>query len=108
MHLRLSQVTIENLPWQDFIKRYDQPGTFFYLDPPYYKAPYYEHNLDLEDYQEMAEVLASINTQFILSLNDHPDIQETFKAFNIKPVKLNYTVARGKQTKGKELLISNF
>jgi DNA adenine methylase len=35
-HLRLSAVTVENLPYGDIITRYDRPGTFFYIDPPYY------------------------------------------------------------------------
>jgi len=108
VHLRLATVTIENLPWQDFVRRYDRPQTFFYIDPPYYKAPYYEYNLELEDYQEMAQILASIKAMFILSINDHPEIREIFKQFNIKPVELNYSVSKGKQTKGKELLVSNY
>jgi DNA adenine methylase len=58
VYFRLAGVTIENLPWQDFIKRYDRPGTFFYLDPPYFKAPFYKHNLVLEGYAEMAGILA--------------------------------------------------
>lgn len=107
VHLRLATVTIENLPWHGFVKRYDRPQTFFYLDPPYYKAPYYAHNMDLADYQQMAQILADIKSTFILSLNDHPDIRDTFKSFNIKPVELNYSAPRGKQTTGRELLISN-
>lgn len=47
VHLRLASVTIENLRWQDFIRRYDRDEICFYLDPPYYKAPYYRHNLEL-------------------------------------------------------------
>ena len=109
VHLRLARVTVENLKWQEFVTRYDRPGTFMYLDPPYYKAPFNNHNLlKLEDYQEMATILAKVKANFILSINDHPEIRETFRGFNIKPVTLNYTVSKGKQTKGKELLISNF
>ena len=62
VHLRLATVSIENLSWHEFIKRYDRPETFFYLDPPYYKLPYYNHNLELEDYQHMARAVA----QFIV------------------------------------------
>lgn len=108
VHLRLVTVAIENLPWHEFILRYDRTKTFFYLDPPYYKLPYYQHNLKLEDYQKMAQTLSDIKSEFILSLNDHPDIRETFKGFNIKPVELKYSVSKGKQTIGRELLITNF
>jgi DNA adenine methylase len=108
VHLRLVGVTIEHLPWEDFVRRYDKPGTLFYCDPPYYKAPFYEHNLELADYKKMAAELAGIKGKFILSINDHPDILEVFGSFRINPVSLKYTVARRKQTNGRELLVSNF
>jgi DNA adenine methylase len=44
VHLRLARVSIEHLPWEDLISRYDKPETLFYCDPPYYKAPFYNHN----------------------------------------------------------------
>jgi DNA adenine methylase len=108
VHLRLVGVTIEHLPWDDFIRRYDKLGTLFYCDPPYYKAPFYAHNLQLTDYERMATILSGIRSRFILSINDHPDIRKICKGFEIKPVSLKYTVSQGKQTTGRELLISNF
>ena len=108
VHLRLAGVTIENLPWNEFIKRYDRPKTFFYLDPPYYKAPYYEHNLVLKDYQEMANILTKLKSRFILSINDHQHMRGTFKKFKTKSVKLTYSVKKTACTKAKELLITNY
>lgn len=108
IYLRLTTVTIENLSWADFIKRYDRPGTFFYLDPPYWKAPVYQHNLELDDYRSMAEILTGIKAKFILSINDRPEIRKIFEAFKIKPVTLKYSVAKEKLTEAKELLITNF
>ena len=35
VHLRLTRVSIENLPWSQFLAAYDRPRTFFCLDPPY-------------------------------------------------------------------------
>lgn len=108
VHLRLVTVTIENLPWQDFTRRYDRLDTFFYIDPPYYNTPYYQHNLELEDYREMAEILSDIKAKFILSINDHLKMREVFGKFKIKAVTLKYSVAKEKQTTGKELLITNY
>ena len=108
VHLRLTNATIENLPWQDFIRRYDRKQTLFYLDPPYYLAPEYNHNLELEDYKEMAIILDGLKAKFILSINDLPEMRETFKGFKIRPVTLKYSVAKDQNTVGKELLIRNF
>ena len=108
VHLRLIQVKIENLFWQDFIKRYDRTAVFFYLDPPYWKAPVYRHNLELKDYKEMAQILANIKGKFILSINDRPEIREIFRGFKLKAVRLKYSVAKEKMTEAKELLVSNF
>lgn len=107
VHLRLCSVNIENLPWQEFLKRYDRNQTFFYLDPPYHKAPYYAHNMGLEDYQELANILSGIKGRFILSLNDHPEIRKVFAGFKIDTVNLKYTVYVGKQKEASELLISS-
>lgn len=108
VHLRLSRVTIENLPWQEFIKRYDRKETFFYLDPPYYKMPYYAHNMVFEDYQELADILSGTKGRFILSINDHPEIREVFAEFDIDTVRLRYSASGKKQQEASELLISNF
>lgn len=108
VYFRLAEVAIEHLHWKDFVKTYNKPDTLFYLDPPYYKLPYYNHNLKLQDYQEMAVSLADIKGTFILSINDHPDIRETFRGYKLNPVKLRYTVSKSGQRIGKELLITNF
>jgi len=108
IHLRLARVTIENLPWHEFVKRYDRDQTFFYLDPPYYKAPYYEHNLELEDYRKMAETLVGIKAKFILSINDHLEMRKVFKGFNINEVRLKYSCSKEKWIQAKELLITNY
>ncbi|WAC06568.1 MAG: DNA adenine methylase [Thermodesulfobacteriota bacterium] len=108
VHLRLSQVTIENLPYQKFLVCYDRAEAFFYLDPPYWKAPWYKFNMELPDYKEMADKLAKIKAQFVLSINDAQEIREIFKGFKIKPVSTIYTLNRGNHSEGKELLISNF
>jgi len=108
VHLRLSQVTIENLPYQEFLVRYDRPKVFFYLDPPYWKAPWYRHNMELPDYKEMAVRLQEIKASFILSINDTPEIRQIVNKFKINPVVTKYTANGGHQKEGKELLVCNF
>ncbi len=106
-HLRLANVTIENLDWQNILKKYDRDSSLFYLDPPYYKAPYYKHNLELSDYHVMAEALKDIKGRFILSINDLPEMRSAFSGFNIKPVTLPYTCSKAAIKEGRELIISN-
>ncbi len=108
VHLRLVRVQIEHLPWNKFVKRYDRPQTFFYMDPPYYLAPYYNHNMALPDYEEMAQILAGIQGKFLLSINDTPEMRDVFKAFIVEPVSLKYSVAKKQNTVGRELLIRNY
>ncbi|MBA3010670.1 MAG: DNA adenine methylase [Proteobacteria bacterium] len=105
--IKFANVRIENLPWQELVKRYDRLDTFFYSDPPYHGHPDYKHNLVLEDYIEMARILSSINGKFILSINDHPDMRKVFKGFQIQEVSLMYSLGK-KATKANELIIRNF
>lgn len=106
VHLRLSNVRIENLSWEQFIPRYDRSDTFFYCDPPYYESPEYKHNFELKNFMDLAGMLAAIKGKFILSINDHPKMREVFKNYKIRPVSLLYSVS-GKPTKASELIISN-
>lgn len=107
-HLRLSGAVIECLPWDQFVVRYDRPGTFFYLDPPYYLAPYYRHNFAMPDFSHMAEVLSGVKGKFLLSINDRPEMREVFKRFDIEAVTLRYSASKKGDSVGRELLIRNY
>lgn len=91
VHFRLSHVTIENLDWRDFITRYDRPETFFYLDPPYSGSPMYRHNLSMDDYRDMAEILSGVKGNWILSIDNTEAIRDVFKAYRQRQVKVKYT-----------------
>jgi len=108
VHLRLSRVTIENMDWKTFVGRYDRPGTLFYLDPPYFKCPFYNHNLyKLSEYEEMSDVLSKIRGKFILSINDLPEMRKCFESFKIERVSVGYSTGRTRSV-GKELIIRNY
>jgi len=109
VHLRLSNVIIENLSWEDLIIRYDKAENFFYLDPPYFSAPCYKYNFSsIDDYKAMSDILSNIQAKFILSINDHPQIRHVFKGFHMKEVEVPYSLAKTDSLIGKELLVSNF
>ncbi|MCA0256604.1 MAG: hypothetical protein LCH47_08435 [Proteobacteria bacterium] len=79
-HDRLASVVIEQLPWAEFIRRYDRPGMLFCLDPPYSggENDYEKGVFGRDDYDAMAEVLSGIKGRFIVSLNAVKAIFETF------------------------------
>lgn len=109
VHERLAGVVIERLPWADFIRRYDRPGTLFYLDPPYYgcETDYGRDMFDRSEFEQMAETLRGLQGKFILSLNDHPEVRRIFAGFDMQVEELNYFIGGGGKVKPvKELVIT--
>ena len=111
VHWRLARVLLENLPYQEVLGRYDRPHTFFYLDPPYYAIKGYRFNFEAKDFEELAAALGQLKGQFLLSLNDHPEVRRIFAAFKIQTVPIRYSCMRAPGAAGwrrGELLISNY
>lgn len=110
VHKRLAGVVIEHLPWADYLERYDSPGTFFYLDPPYWDSEdYYGKNVFRKsDYARMAKQLGVLDARFVLSLNDRPEVRRIFAGFEIRHVDTTYSVSSENCVAAGEVLISNF
>lgn len=109
VHERLAGVVIECLPWDEFIGRYDRPGTFFYLDPPYYGSEddYGRGMFGRDQFEVLAGVLRRVHGRFILSLNDRPEVRAAFKGFKIEAIETTYTIAgRGRTQRAGELIIT--
>jgi DNA adenine methylase len=108
IHERLSGVVIECLPWRKFIEQYDRAGALFYLDPPYAgsEGDYGAGMFSPSEFGLMAEVLADLKGDFLLSINDTPAIRETFGRFTLTPVTTRYTVANSGWTDANELIIT--
>lgn len=108
LHERLSGVTIERLPFDNFIARYDGPGTMFFIDPPYYgiEGLYGADLFQRSDYQRLVAALSSLQGRFVLTINDRVETRELFAGFRIEPVTLRYSVAR-RHTEGAELVVSS-
>jgi DNA adenine methylase len=112
VHERLAGVVIERLPYAELIRRYDRPGTLFYLDPPYAggEADYGQGVFAPDDFERLAQLLSQIAGRFVLSINDTPEIRKVFREFALEEVETTYSIA-GPAGKGRgkvgELLISN-
>lgn len=107
-HKRLARVQIECLPYEEVLKRYDRPATFFYLDPPYWGRKLYRHNFTTEDFVKLEERLRKIKGKFMLSLNDVPEVRALFKNFHIREIELHYTSQKLAGRRYAEVLITNF
>ncbi|MBO6789505.1 MAG: DNA adenine methylase [Dinoroseobacter sp.] len=110
-HERLSGVVIECLDYAEFIARYDGPETLFYLDPPYWggESDYGKGLFDQAQFGKLADQLAKIKGEFILSINDRPEVRELFIRFDIEEVQVSYSISSrsGKNTRAPELIISS-
>ncbi|MDG6079734.1 DNA adenine methylase [Erythrobacter litoralis] len=112
LHDRLAGVTIEELPFLDFVRRYDRPGMLFYCDPPYYgcEDDYGAAVFSPDDFAKLAEAAAGARGKMIISINDTPEVREIFADLVQVPVETTYTIstkAIGAKRVG-ELIISNF
>lgn len=108
---------VENLDFQDVIEKYDNPTTYFYVDPPYYivgEGSYYSnHDFGREDHERLANTLKRIQGKFSLSYYDFPQLHDWFPENDYKWEKKEFVKAaaakKGKtQTMGEELLIMNY
>jgi DNA adenine methylase len=107
-HKRLARVQIESLPYEEVLKRYDRPHTFFYLDPPYWDRKLYRFNFTEEDFVKLEERLRQIRGKFILSLNDLPEVRKCFHRFAMREIAFAYSSQQMAGKRYPELLISNF
>ena len=106
---------VENMDFEDVIKKYDSPTSYFYTDPPYWKTENYysNHDFDRKDHERLANVLKLIQGKFSLSYYDFPILQEWFSKNEYTWEKKEFAKAaaakKGKtQNMGEELLIMNY
>jgi DNA adenine methylase len=111
VYFQLSSVLIENLSYEHIIKKYDRKHTCFYIDPPYFncESDYGKEIFSRPDFPKMAELLSSMQGNFILSLNDRLEVRKIFSGFHFKAVEVRYSIASksSKRKKFPELLISS-
>jgi DNA adenine methylase len=108
VHERLSGTTIECLPFDQLIRRYDRPGTLFYLDPPYFgsETDYGAELFGRDDFCRLADILAAVKGRFMMSLNDHPEVRRIFSGFRLEEVTTTYSIGVTAAKRVPELIIS--
>ncbi|MDO9151703.1 MAG: DNA adenine methylase [Methylotenera sp.] len=111
-HMRLSRVSIENLPYHELIRRYDGKDVFFYIDPPYWNCEndYGKGLFDKTDFERLRDVLKSAKGKWLVSINNVPQIRTLFEGFEFKEVQTSYSINNSKTASKPitELLIANY
>jgi DNA adenine methylase len=111
----LKDTKIENMDYGKVIKKYDGADTFFFLDPPYENTNEdfdYAEDMDF-NFERLANLLHTIKGNFLMTINDSPNIRKLFKDFTIKTwnVRSGWSQASKQGFDGLrrgELLISNY
>lgn len=110
-YLRLANgTTVENLPWDECLLKYDRPHTFFYADPPYWQTEGYGVEFGFDHYERMAELMRSAKGRMMVSINDHPDIRRIFDGLTMMELDIKYSVGNnnGSPDTSHELVICNW
>jgi DNA adenine methylase len=113
---KLKKITaVENLGYEELIKKYDSPTTFFYTDPPYWKTENYysNHDFTINDHELLCKILTQIEGKFALSYYDFPDLRTWLPKNKYFWEQKEFAKAAGaskgkKQNKGTEVLIMNY
>ena len=106
---------VENMDFEDLLKKYDSPTTYFYMDPPYWKTENYysNHDFDVNDHTRLANTLKSLKGKWSLSYYDFPLLSEWFPKDEYGWEKKLFAKAAAakkgvSQNMGEELLIMNY
>lgn len=109
LHERLSGVTVMCLDFAVFIDRIDRSGALFYLDPPYFgcERDYGRDVFDRASFAALSSQLRGLKGDFLLSINDVPEIRALFDWANVIPVQTTYSLAEKGTKSAGELLITS-
>lgn len=109
---RLRNVTVENLPYAECIKRYDSEDTLFYCDPPYLNSEHYYGNcFSQNDHYRLAELLHSIKGKAMVSHCQNSLYDELYKGWyrhEYQSFKGSYKSTGEEKPKTIECLWTNF
>jgi len=113
---------IENLDFEEFIKKYDDINSYFYLDPPYVlktidktggEKYYANHTFTKDDHDRLSKILKNIKGKFSLSYYFFKELEDWYPKNKYHWEQKDFAKASMaksgmKQTKGTELLIMNY
>ena len=109
---KLEKIKVVSQSFEDFIPSVDDFGSFLYVDPPYYGTEnlYAFHNFTKEKHEELADMLNTCRSRWILSYYEFPEMKKWYPEDKYEWVKKDYkkasmASAKKEQSVGTELLI---
>ena len=80
---KLQRATISNLDFEEVMRKWDGPDTFFFLDPPWYDLVYAdkfykEGDQNRELLERVAKVCGEMHGKVMVIYNMHPDVRRAF------------------------------
>ena len=111
---RLNKVTVENLGYEDCLRRYDSVDAVFYLDPPYVGTErYYGGDFAPADHERLRDLLAGLKGRWLASYNDCPEVRALYEGYNVEEVRPRYCADKvgpreRRRADGREVLIMNY
>lgn len=107
---RLRNTYVENKSFEDIITRYDREHSVFFCDPPYFETTGYGNTFGEKEQLLLRDTLANIKGKFLVTINDHPQVREWYKGFNIEEVSVSYSISKEKKARKEygELIITNY
>lgn len=109
---RLEKVTIENDDALHVIERYDCPGAFHFVDPPYINSDcgHYEGTFNDQAMERLLDLLAGIEGEFMLTMYPYGPIEEAAErnGWVIHRVERTITAAKDTRRKQEEWMVCNY
>jgi DNA adenine methylase len=106
---------VENMDFEEFIKKYDNENFYVYVDAPYYKTEdyYSNHEFGVEDHERLANTLKNMKGKFSMSYYYFDLLEQWFPKDQYRWESKSFSKAAGakkgeKQSVGEELLIMNY
>jgi DNA adenine methylase len=105
---RLHRVFIENLDWHTVCKKYDTPGAFIYLDPPYHNTIGYTVPFEEREYSRIADFMRTSQGQVMLSINSTDLTRATFSEFSLIEIPYHHGLSGLHRKPVAELIYTNY
>ena len=106
---KLRNVVLECRDFEPLTCQYDRPGTFFYCDPPYYKAEkFYEALFTHDDHIRLHEVMAKRKGYVMVSYNCCEFILELYQDFFIFQTERSNSLSHSQGAKYLEYVMTNY